>query len=110
MKVPEQTFTEFDCRVFGLILGITLVILDPMKTSKTAISVPSDVFQLSERLAKKLKLSRSAIFAMGVKKLGEEYFEDSVTANLNRVYETEDSSIDPVLMKMALLSLPNEEW
>ncbi len=40
---------------------------------KTAISVSDDVFQLSETLSKKLKVSRSKIFAMGVKKLAEEY-------------------------------------
>lgn len=77
---------------------------------KTAISVPQDVFLLSERLSKKLQISRSAVFALGVKKLGEEHDEDDITANLNRVYATEDSSVDPVLFKMALMSLPKEEW
>lgn len=77
---------------------------------KTAISLPPEVFQLSEKLAKKLKVSRSAIFAMGVKKLGEEHYEDNVTANLNKVYEAEDSSVDPVLLKMALMSLPKDTW
>jgi hypothetical protein len=76
---------------------------------KTAISVPNDVFELSERLAKKLKVSRSKIFAMGVKKLAEEH-DDEVTARLNEVYSKEDSSVDPVLFKMALMSLPREEW
>lgn len=77
---------------------------------KTAISVPNDVFELSEKLAKKLKVSRSKIFAMGVKKLGEEYDEDEVTARLNEFYSKEKAEIDPVIMKMAALSLPQEEW
>ena len=77
---------------------------------KTAISLPIDVFDLSERLAKRLKISRSAVFAMGVKKLGEEYDDDDITANLNRVYSKEKAEIDPVLMQMAALSLPREEW
>ncbi len=89
-----------------MIFGITVVILQAMKT---AISVPNDVFELSERLAKKLKVSRSKIFAMGVKKLAEEH-DDEVTARLNEVYSKEDSSVDPVLFKMALMSLPREEW
>jgi hypothetical protein len=96
--------------IFRLIFGITLVILWIMKTAKTAISVPIEIFELSERLAKKLKVSRSKIFAMGVKKLGEEYEEDEVTANLNKYYENERAEIDPVIMKMAALSLPKEEW
>ncbi len=77
---------------------------------KTAISVSDDVFQLSERLAKKLKVSRSKIFAMGVKKLGEEYEDDDITAKLDEFYKKERAEIDPVIMKMAALSLPKDEW
>jgi len=77
---------------------------------KTAISVTDDVFQLSENLARKLKVSRSKIFAMGVKKLAEEYDENEVTEKLNRFYEKEKAEIDPVILKMAALSLPNDEW
>ncbi len=77
---------------------------------KTAISVSDDVFQLSETLSKKLKVSRSKIFAMGVKKLAEEYNDDEVTEKLNRFYEKERAEIDPIIMKMAALSLPKDEW
>lgn len=81
-----------------------------MKSTKTAISVPNDVFELSEKLAKKLKVSRSQIFAMGVKKLGEEYDEEDIIASINKVCEEVDTSVDPVLFKMAMLSLPKDEW
>lgn len=77
---------------------------------KTAISLPSDVFDLSQRLAKKLKISRSAVFAMGVKRLGEEYDDEDITENLNRVYGKRKAEIDPVIVQMAALSLPKEEW
>lgn len=79
-------------------------------TMKTAISVPEDVFELSNSLAKKLKVSRSKIFAMGVKKLAEEYDEEEVIASINKVCEKVDTSVDPVLFKMAMLTLPAEEW
>lgn len=77
---------------------------------KTAISVPDDIFELSEKLAKQLKVSRSKIFAMGVKKLAEEYDDDEITKQLNEFYENEPAELDPVVMKMALMSLPKEEW
>ena len=77
---------------------------------KTAISVPVDVFQTSERLAKKLKISRSAVFAMGIKKLAEVYDDDEVTAKLNEFYSREKAELDPVILKMAALSLPDDEW
>ncbi len=77
---------------------------------KTAISVPDDIFLLSEKLAKKLKVSRSKVFAMGVEKLGEEFEADDVTAKLNDYYSKDKAEIDPVIIKMATLSLPKEEW
>jgi hypothetical protein len=77
---------------------------------KTAISVPEDVFNLSERLAKKLKVSRSAVFAMGIKKLGEDFDDEEITERLNEFYSKEKAEIDPVIMQMAVLSLPKEEW
>ncbi|MDQ3323427.1 MAG: hypothetical protein M3525_13500 [Acidobacteriota bacterium] len=77
---------------------------------KTAISVSDDVFELSEKLAKKLKVSRSKVFALGVQKLAEEHDDNEVTARLNEFYEKERAEIDPVIMKMAALSLPKEEW
>jgi hypothetical protein len=77
---------------------------------KTAISVPSEVFQTSERLAKKLKISRSAVFAMGIKKLAEQYDDDEFTAKLNEFYSEEKVELDPVILKMASLSLPDDEW
>jgi antitoxin MazE6 len=78
--------------------------------TKTAISVPSDVFKLSERLAKKLKISRSAVFALGVKKLGEEYDDSGITERLNEFYGNQKAELDPVIVQMAALSLPKEEW
>jgi len=77
---------------------------------KTAISVPPEVFALSEKLAKKLKVSRSAIFAMGVRKLGKEFEDEEITRKLNEFYSKEKAQLDPVIMQMAALSLPKDEW
>jgi len=76
---------------------------------KTAISVPDDVFELSERLAKKLKVSRSKIFAMGVKKLGEEHDNEDIVARINAVCEKVDTSVDPVVRKYQSRILQKEE-
>ncbi len=90
-----------------MIFGITLVILLVMKT---AISVPDDIFQLSERLAKKLKVSRSAVFAMGVRKLGLEFDEDDLTARINAVCEEVDTSLDPFWKEVQSRTLPKDKW
>lgn len=67
--------------------------------TKTAISVPPEIFRLSERLSKQLKISRSAVFAMGVKKLGEEFDEDDLIARINAVCAEVDTSVDPIMME-----------
>ncbi|MBA3631677.1 MAG: hypothetical protein H0W58_02515 [Acidobacteria bacterium] len=77
---------------------------------KTAISVSDEVFELSEKLAKKLKVSRSRVFAMGVEKLAEEYEDEEIITNINKVCAKVDTSVDPVLFRMAMLSLPKDEW
>lgn len=62
--------------------------------TKTAISIPPEVFRLSEKLAKRLKMSRSAVFALGVRKLGEEYDEEDLIARINAVCADVDTSVD----------------
>lgn len=78
---------------------------------KTAISVRDHLFERIDRYANQKKMSRSQLFS----EAAEEYLmkredDEDITASLNAVYATEDSSVDPVLLKMALMSLPNEEW
>jgi metal-responsive CopG/Arc/MetJ family transcriptional regulator len=77
---------------------------------KTAISVRDPLFARAEKYAKREKISRSKLFSDAV----EEYLEireaGDLAANLNEVYSKEDSSVDPILFKMALVSLPKEEW
>jgi len=77
---------------------------------KTAISVSDDVFELSEKLAKKLKVSRSKIFAMGVQKLAEEHDEEDLIARINKVCEEVDTSLDPFWKKAQSRILTKNEW
>ena len=77
---------------------------------KTAISVPDDIFQLSERLAKKLKISRSAVFAMGVRRLGEELSEENIIARINAVCEKVDTSLEPGLRAYQSRRFRKSEW
>ncbi len=77
---------------------------------KTAISVTDDVFKLSEKLAKELKVSRSAVFALGVKKLGEELDKKAMIARINRVCDEVDTSVDPILKAYTATRLRETEW
>lgn len=77
---------------------------------KTAISVSDEVFEKSERLAKKLKVSRSKIFAMGVEKLAEEYNREDLIAQINAVCEEVDTSLDPAIKRYQSRVINKEKW
>lgn len=77
---------------------------------KTAISVREPLFQRAERFARREKISRSKLFSEAIEEYLDKRDADDLAANLYEVYSTEDSSVDPVLFKMALMSLPKEEW
>jgi hypothetical protein len=90
-------------------LGITLtrVILARMKI---AVSIPEEIFRRSESLAKSMGLSRSEVYTRALTKFVAEHDEAEITESLNRVYAKQDSSLDPIIEKMQLISLPVERW
>ncbi|MGB7207385.1 MAG: hypothetical protein WBD27_01880 [Pyrinomonadaceae bacterium] len=65
---------------------------------------------MSERLSKQLKISRSAVFAMGVKKLAEEFDEEDLIARINAVCAEVDTSVDPAMMEYQRKRLAGSEW
>jgi hypothetical protein len=77
---------------------------------KTAISVPDDVFQAGERLAHRLRLSRSGLYAKALGEFLARHDDDEITRRLNEVYAHESSAIDPAISRIAARSLPKESW
>jgi metal-responsive CopG/Arc/MetJ family transcriptional regulator len=77
---------------------------------KTAISVQDNLFKRAERFAHKKKMSRSRLFSEAVEEYLDRRETDDITANLNEVYSTESSAVDPAVIKMAMMSLPKDEW
>ena len=77
---------------------------------KTAISIPDDVFSQAERFAHRRQMTRSALFTVAVDEYIHHHREDDVTRKLDKVYASEESSLDPVFAKLQSLSLPKEEW
>jgi len=64
----------------------------------------------AERFAHRRKMTRSALFTVAVDEYIHHHREDDVTRKLNKVYASEESSLDPVFAKLQSLSLPKEEW
>ena len=77
---------------------------------KTAVSVPDELFRKAEAAAKKLRMSRSKLYATALSEFLDRKPSESITARLNEVYSKHDSKLDPVLERMMLDSLPEERW
>lgn len=77
---------------------------------KTAISIPDHVFELAEELARRLNMSRSELYSRAVEAYVRGHRDEAVTDALNKVYATEDSSVDPVTTRLQFASTPKEEW
>lgn len=77
---------------------------------KTAISVPNEVFTSADRLAKRLHMSRSQLYTQAVYKYVAGHDQQKVREQLDAVYATEPSSVDPSVIRAQAASLPREEW
>ena len=78
---------------------------------KTAISIPDDLFQVAERTARRLGLSRSQFYQRAVAHFLEQQTDTHVTEALDEVYGSDrPASLDPLLDRMQRASLPREEW
>jgi metal-responsive CopG/Arc/MetJ family transcriptional regulator len=77
---------------------------------KTAISVPDDVFAEAERLAKKLKKSRSQLYSHAIREYVARHSDDSVTEILNEVIEATGDAHDDFATRAGQRRLRCVEW
>jgi hypothetical protein len=77
---------------------------------KIAISVPDQVFQAGERLARQLGLSRSQLYSDALAAYLSERGAAAVTARLNAVYATQASKPDPEFSGYQSKRLTDETW
>jgi len=61
---------------------------------KTAVSIPTPLFQKAERRRLRLGVSRSALYATALEHLLSEEPDAEVTKALERVYAAEESALD----------------
>ena len=70
-----------------------------LKAVKTAVSIPEPLFRAADRLARRLGLSRSELYARALERLVDGEPADEVTSRLDEVYATEDSRVDDDLAR-----------
>jgi metal-responsive CopG/Arc/MetJ family transcriptional regulator len=77
---------------------------------KTAISIPDRVFQDAERLAERLKKSRSQMYSEAVAEYVVRHDPDAITEQINAVCSEVDTRPDPFVAEAARRILARTEW
>ncbi len=77
---------------------------------KTAISIPDEVFDAAEDMARRLGMSRSQFYATAVRDYLEAHRSRGVTARLDQIYENADSRLDLRVAEAQTVSLGEDEW
>lgn len=77
---------------------------------KTAISIPDRIFQEAERLAERLKKSRSQMYSEAIAEYVIRHEPDSITEQINNVCAEVDTRADPFVAAAARRVLERTEW
>ena len=77
---------------------------------KTAVSIPDEVFEKAERLARRARLSRSALFSAALKEYVARHAPDEVTEAMNRVCDEVGDHPGPFVAAAGRRVLENTEW
>lgn len=76
---------------------------------KTAVSLPDELFEAADTLARRLRVSRSQLYASALEAFVQRYRDETITKALNRVYDQESSSLAPVISALQRASIPRDD-
>ena len=77
---------------------------------KTAVSIPDDVFEKVERLARRARRSRSEVFSAALREYVARHAPDEVTDSINQVCDRIKEQGDGFVRTAARRVLENTEW
>ena len=77
---------------------------------KVAISLPDPVFSAAEKLAHRLRVSRSQLYSQAIQQYLGERQESLVTEQLNVVYAVKQEPIEPAVAAAQLGAIGHEAW
>jgi metal-responsive CopG/Arc/MetJ family transcriptional regulator len=77
---------------------------------KVAISLPDPIFRAAEKLARRLKKSRSELYADAISAYVGATGARALTAKLNEAYGSQASGVEPALKHAQLERLSREAW
>ena len=77
---------------------------------KTAVSIPDDVFEKVERLARRARKSRSEVFSAALREYVARHAPDEITESINEVCDKLGDQSEPFLRTAAQRVLEKAEW
>ena len=77
---------------------------------KTAVSIPDDVFQGAERLARRTRKSRSQLYSEALTEYVARHASEEVTEAMDRVCEELGNTKDAFVASAARRILERSEW
>jgi metal-responsive CopG/Arc/MetJ family transcriptional regulator len=77
---------------------------------KTAVSVPDDVFQSAERLARRERRSRSEVYSAALREYVARHSPEEVTEALDQVVADTTAAVDPFINAAGVRALERVEW
>lgn len=77
---------------------------------KTAVSIPDDVFEGAERLARRTKKSRSQLFSDALREYLGRHASDEITDRMNKVCIGLGGLNDPLISLATRRVLERSEW
>ncbi|HXH95306.1 MAG TPA: ribbon-helix-helix protein, CopG family [Thermoanaerobaculia bacterium] len=77
---------------------------------KTAVSIPDEVFEKVERLARREKRSRSEVFSAALREYVARHNPDEITDAINRVCDQVGDQRDEFVAAAARRVLEKTEW
>jgi metal-responsive CopG/Arc/MetJ family transcriptional regulator len=78
---------------------------------KAAVSIPDDIFEEADRLARQLKTSRSQLYSRALKEFLSRHAPDQITDAMNRVVDEVDASSKAAVRRRAARKILEKiEW
>jgi predicted transcriptional regulator len=77
---------------------------------KTAVSVPDDVYQRAEQLARREKRSRSDVYSAALREYVARHDHDAITDALDGVMRELGGETDPFVARAARRAIEMTEW
>lgn len=77
---------------------------------KTAISIPDALFREAEKLARRLKKSRSQLYGEAMAEYLRRHDPQAVTEALDRIFTVNADRLDPFVAAASKRTLKSSEW